>query len=283
MQEEQKIRQFKNKLKSIIGQAEEKSEKCVQLDVDSIMPNPYQPRRKFDLKALDELAESISQVGVITPISVRVAPGGYELVCGERRVRAAKMAGLKTIPAIIVNLSDKESAIVAITENLQRKDLTFFEEAESMNNLIEFHSLTQETVAQKLGKSQGAVANKMRLLKLPESVRRIVTESGLCERHARALLRLPTEEMQIAAATRISQLQLNVMASEKMIQKMLEDEPKRKMIQKQKEMTTFEKTGMLFKNTLNKTLEMMKKSGISPLVSEKESEDCIEYIIKLQK
>lgn len=281
MQEEQKIKILKNKFKMILGQAEEKNEKCVQLPVEEIMPNPFQPRRRFDITALTELAESISQVGVITPISVRIAPGGYELVCGERRLRAAKMAGLKKIPALIVEISDKESAIIAITENLQRKELTIFEEAESMQNLIEFHSLTQDAVAKQLGKSQAAVANKLRLLKLPESVRRIIMEANLCERHARAFLRLPTEELQLAAASRVVQLQMNVASTEKMVQKMLENEPKKRFMKK--DCKSFEKTSRLFKNTLNKTLEMLKKSGMSPVISEKESDDFIEFIIKLER
>ncbi len=281
MQEEQKIKKIKSKFKLIMGQGEDDTKKCIQLPVDAIMPNPYQPRRRFDIKALEELAESIKQVGVITPISVRVAPGGYELVCGERRLRASRMAGLKKLPAIVVELSDKESAVVAITENLQRKELTFFEEAESMQNLIEFHSLTQESVAEKIGKSQAAVANKIRLLKLPEDVRRIVTEGNLCERHARALLRLPTEELQLAAAERIASLQMNVTASEKMIQKMLENEPKKKLCKK--ESGSFEKTGRLFKNTVDKTIEMLKKSGLTPKISETETESYIEYVIKLEK
>ncbi len=281
MIEEQKTKKLIEKLKIVREKSDQKEEKCIHIPVDKIMPNPYQPRRKFDITALSELSESISQVGVISPISVRCAPGGYELVCGERRLRAAKMAGLKKIPAIIVQLSDKESAIVAITENLQRKDLTFFEEAESMQNLIEFHDMTQDAVAKQLGKSQAAVANKIRLLKLPEAVRRIIAENDLCERHARSLLRLPTEELQIAAVTRIAELKMNVSSGEKMIQKMLEEEPRKQLVKK--ECTTFEKTGMLFKNTLNKTLEMLKKSGISPVISEKEEEDFIEYVIKLEK
>lgn len=281
MSEEQKFKALKDKFKIIMGYSEEETDKTANIPLEMIMPNPYQPRRKFETTALKELADSISEVGVITPITVRRAPGGFELVCGERRLRAAKMAGLKKIPAIIVELSDKESAVVAITENLQRKDLSFFEEAESMHNLIEFHSFTQDMVAQKLGKSQAAVANKIRLLKLPESVRRVVNEGGLCERHARAFLRLPTEELQLAAARRAVELQMNVSSTEKMVQKMLEDEPKKKLLKK--EDSTFEKTGRLFKNTLNKTFEMLKKSGLSPTISEKEAEDYIEYTIKLEK
>lgn len=280
MQEEKKTKNLKNKFKFVWGY-DTKGEKCTQIPVDNVFPNPYQPRRKFDLTALGELAESISQVGVITPVSVRLVPGGFELICGERRLRAAKMAGLETIPAIIVDMSDEESAIAAITENLQRMDLTFFEEAESMQNLIEYHDLTQDMVAKKLGKSQAAVANKIRLLKLPQSVRRIITDNNLCERHARALLRLPTETMQLAAVKRAVELQLNVSSTEKMVQKMLEEEPKRKMIIK--EWTSFEKRGKIFRNTLNKTFEMLKKNGISPEINEKEEADYIEYTIKFQK
>ncbi len=279
MQEEMKFKSLKDRLRFIV-QCNNEKETITEIPVESIMPNPYQPRRYFDVKALEELTESIKQVGIITPITVRRAPGGFELVCGERRLRAAKLAGLERIPAIIVEMSDKESAIVAITENLQRKDLNFFEEAESMQNLIEFHSLTQEEIAEKLGKSQAAVANKIRLLKLNESVRRIINENGLCERHARALLRLPEEEMRIAAARRVAELQLNVAATERMVQKMIEEEPKKKLI---KQNVSFERTGKLFKNTLNKTVETLRKSGLKPVIKETDDENYIEYIIKLEK
>ncbi len=280
MQEENKGKNLKDKIKIFIGAGDSKVKEN-EILVEEIMPNPYQPRRMFDLNGLSELAESIKEVGVITPISVRRAPGGYELICGERRLRAAKIAGLKSIPAVILELSDKDSAIVAITENLQRKDLSFFEEAESMQNLIEFHAMTQEGVARKLGKSQAAIANKVRLLKLPESVRRVITEGNLCERHARAFLRLPLESLQLAAAKRAVEFNMNVLSTEKMVQKMLEEEPKRKY--NKKEDNTFFKTSRLFKNTVEKTIEMLKKSGISPVISEKEEENYIEYTIKLEK
>lgn len=280
MWEEDKLKVFKSKFKFIAG-SEQSEEKMVEIALDDIMPNPYQPRRCFEINSLNELAESIREVGVITPITVRRAPGGYELVCGERRVRASRIAGLEKIPAVVVELSDKESAVLAITENLQRKDLSFFEEAESMQSLIQCHSLTQETVAKKLGKSQAAIANKIRLLKLPESVRSVINEGNLCERHARAFLRLPLESMQLAAAKRAVELNLTVSATEKMVQKMLEEEPKLKFMKRDN--LSFEKTGRLFKNTLEKTLEMLRKNGISPVVNEKEEDGYIEYIIKLEK
>ncbi len=281
MNEDQKFKNLKDKFKIIIGYGEENNEKSANIPLDVIMPNPYQPRHRFETTSLNELAESIRQVGVITPITVRRAPGGFELVCGERRLRAAKMAGLKKIPAIIVEVSDKESAVMAITENLQRKDLNFFEEAESMQNLIEFHSFTQDNVAAQLGKSQAAVANKIRLLKLHEDVRHVIISGNLCERHARAFLRLPTTDMQLAAAKRAVEMQMNVASTEKMVQKMLEEEPRKNMLKS--ESTSFEKTGRFFRNTINKTLDLLKKSGITPAITEKESEDFIEYTIKLEK
>ncbi|MCD8048815.1 MAG: ParB/RepB/Spo0J family partition protein, partial [Clostridia bacterium] len=277
--QEQKFRFITDRLKKAVFVEEEKSaDKAVGIRVDEIMPNPYQPRRYFDIAALEELTASIKQVGVITPVTVRRVSYGYELVCGERRLRAAKAAGLETIPAIVTDLTDRESAVFAITENLQRKDLTFFEEAESMKNLIEFHNVTQEQVAESLGKSQAAVANKLRLLKLPESVRTAVTEGGLCERHARALLRLPREDMQLEVAHRAADGQLNVAATEKLIEKLLEEEPKRKMMLR--EVSTFEKSKRLFKNTLTKTVEMLRRGGLSPDITENDGENFVEYIIK---
>lgn len=281
MQEEVKFKFITDKFKRIVQHEEEPSVFPVEIPVDEIMPNPYQPRRHFDISHLEELAASIKQVGVITPVSVRRAPCGYELVCGERRLRAAKMAGLEKIPAVIMNLTDRESAIVAITENLQRRDLSFFEEAESMQNLIKYHAMTQEKVAEQLGKSQAAVANKLRLLKLPESVKRAVVDGELCERHARALLRLPTEEMQLAAARRAADYKMNVSATEKMVQKMLEEEPKKNM--RMRESSSSENRLRLFKNTVNKTLEMLKKGGMSPSISQSENEEYIEYVIRLAK
>lgn len=280
MWEEDKLKVFKNKFKFIAGN-EEPQGKMAEIPLEDVLPNPFQPRRCFEISALNELADSIREVGVITPVTVRRAPGGYELVCGERRVRAARIAGLEKIPAVIVDLSDEESAVLAITENLQRKDLSFFEEAESMQSLIQCHNLTQEAVAKKLGKSQAAVANKIRLLKLPESVRVIINDGNLCERHARAFLRLPLESMQLAAAKRAAELSMTVSATEKMVQKMLEEEPKLKFMKKDSH--SFEKTGRLFKNTLEKTLEMLRKNGISPEVSQKEEGNYIEYTIKLEK
>jgi len=277
---EEKLSFIEKFMKGIVP-TREAEEGNYEIDVEEILPNPYQPRSHFDVAALEELAASIKSVGVITPITVRPISDGYELVCGERRLRAAKIAGLKTIPAVVREMTDGESAVAAITENLQRKDLSFFETAESIKSLIEFHHLTQEEVAEKLGKSQAAIANKLRLLKLSSAVRRAVTSASLCERHARALLRLPTEELQLTAVQKISVSNLNVAESERLIQKMLSEEPQKKMIRR--EATTSENRRRLFKNTIKKTLDMLRSGGLNTELSESETEKYIEFIIKMQK
>lgn len=167
------------------------------VNIDLISPNVYQPRKIFNEEAIDELAKSIKSYGIIQPLSVRrMGDSRYELVAGERRLRAAKKIGLKEVPVIIVDVTDKESAAIALLENIQREDLNFLEEAEAYYNLIREHSYTQEKLAELIGKKQSTIANKIRLLKLPQRIRKKLLESNLTERHARALLKLPTEELQ---------------------------------------------------------------------------------------
>ncbi len=166
--------------------------------IENIRPNPYQPRKQFNKISLEELCESIKQYGVIQPINVRkISANMYELVAGERRLRAATMAGLKEIPAIVVDINDNDSAVMALIENLQREDLSYMEEAEGYNNLINEHGFTQEELAAKIGKSQSTIANKIRLLKLPPLVKKILADNNLTERHARALLKLHDEQLQL--------------------------------------------------------------------------------------
>jgi len=168
------------------------------ININSIRPNPYQPRKQFNKAALDELCESVKQYGVMQPINVRkISNNTYELVAGERRLRAATMAGLTEIPAIVINVDDNDSAVIALIENLQREDLTYLEEAEGYNNLITEHGFTQEQLAQKIGKSQSTIANKIRLLRLSPLVKKILMDNNLTERHARALLKLHDEQLQL--------------------------------------------------------------------------------------
>ena len=174
------------------------------IPIKSIKPNPYQPRKDFNRRALEELSQSIKTYGLIQPISVRkLCNESYELIAGERRLRASEIAELDEIPAIIVDYKDKDSAMVALIENLQRENLSYIEEAEGYYNLINDHGFTQQELAEKLGKSQSTIANKLRILKLPEDVKKTLVENQLSERHARALLKLPDDELKRKALEKI--------------------------------------------------------------------------------
>ena len=170
------------------------------IPLERIVPNPHQPRRDFDPEGLKELTDSIRQYGILQPATVRTRGKEYELVAGERRFRAAKMAGLKELPCLIAQVGEEDSALLALMENLQRRDLNYMEEAAAIAQLVQRWGLSQEEAARRLGKSQSAVANKLRLLRLPPPVVELLRQGDLSERHARALLRLTDQEEQIAAA-----------------------------------------------------------------------------------
>ena len=194
----------------------------IQIPIHLVMPNPNQPRKYFDHDSLRELADSIRQYGIIQPITVRrKRDGTYEVVAGERRLKAAGLAGFLKVPAIVRNIEDDDSAVIALMENIQRENLSFMEEAFAYRELLERCFITQEELARKIGKTQSCIANKIRLLKLPQAVREIVRDHSLTERHARALLRLDSEEKQIHAARRIADLRLGVKQAEELVDKII--------------------------------------------------------------
>ena len=195
----------------------------IQIPIEEIVPNPYQPRRVFSEKSLEELKNSIESYGVLQPITVRKKNEKFELVAGERRLRAAKLANLKTIPAIVNEVSDETSAVLALLENLQREDLNFIEEALGYENLIKEHNFTQQQLAEKLGKNQSTIANKLRILKLPESIKESLVQNGLTERHARALLKLPNEELMSQVVSKIIKNELTVKKTEKLVKDILDN------------------------------------------------------------
>jgi ParB family chromosome partitioning protein len=239
----------------------------LQLPPESIKPNPYQPRRIFNQCALDELAASIREYGVLQPISVRLINGAsYELIAGERRLRASKLAGLKTIPAILVEINDLDSAVLAMIENLQRQNLHFFEEAEGYCNLMNDYGFTQEALAARVGKTQSTVANKIRVLKLPEEVRAIISAHELTERHARALLKLKSGADQLAILRKITDKDLNVRETENLIEQTLEDvKPKRNTT-----FIPFVRDIRILTNSIKETLEIARHAGLaSDFVMEK--------------
>lgn len=192
------------------------------IPIASVKTNPYQPRKSFSQEALAELAASIRRYGLLQPITVRKSRGSYELIAGERRLRASKLAGMSTIKAVIIpGMADRDSAMLAMIENLQRENLSFFEEAEGYQSLIRGHGMTQEELARRLSKNQSTVANKLRILKLPAKVRERIIHHGLTERHARTLLRLHDEAAQLTMIDRIVREGLSVKATESLVEKEL--------------------------------------------------------------
>lgn len=197
------------------------SNEILKIDVNNIIPNTYQPRKFFDENALLELSQSIKEHGIIQPLTVRRRGSIYELVAGERRLRAAKLACLDEVPCTLVDITDTQSAQIALLENLQREDLNYIEEAEAYYNLINDHNFTQEEIAVKMGKKQSTIANKLRLLKLSPEVRRLCLENSLTERHARALLSVNNEKLQLKIIDKVIKNGLNVKKTEELINKEL--------------------------------------------------------------
>ncbi len=254
------------------------------LPVDKVVTNPYQPRKNFDRAALEELAESIKQYGVIQPITVRKIGQSYELVTGERRLRASRLAGAETIPAIVVNIAEKDSSIIAIVENLQRENLNFLEEAEGYQNLIKDYSFTQEDLARVIGKSQSSIANKLRVLRLSPQVKKLLLANNLTERHARALLKIEDEEeLQLEVIKKVIDEKLTVSKTEEYIEtllkKMQAPEPEKKHKQKIKH---YVKDLRLFTNTVKQAVEVMKNSGMSTEYVVNEMEDGCEIRINIK-
>jgi ParB family chromosome partitioning protein len=233
----------------------------LHLPLESVKPNPYQPRRIFEPAALDELAESIRIYGVLQPISVRIINGtSYELIAGERRLRASRLAGLDTVPAILVDINDLDSAVLAIIENLQRQNLHFFEEAEGFANLIGEYTFTQEELAHRVGKTQSTIANKLRLLKLPRSVQKQIVESNLTERHARALLKLENENEQLETIAKISQENLTVSKTESLVEEVAARKPSQKG--KTIPFKAYIRDIRILTNTIRENLEIVRRSGM---------------------
>ncbi|MBQ1452497.1 MAG: ParB/RepB/Spo0J family partition protein [Ruminococcus sp.] len=198
----------------------------VTLNISEIEPNRSQPRKEFDEQALSELADSISKHGLLQPLLVRpLALGGYEIVAGERRYRACRMAGITEVPVIIRELTESETMELALIENLQREDLTPLEEAEGYQALMSEHGMTQEEVAQSVGKSRPAVANALRLIKLPDSVKELLKENKISAGHARALLSLNSEEEMLELAELIVQKDLSVRQTEKLCKQAAREKP----------------------------------------------------------
>ena len=224
-----------------------------------IRPNPQQPRHSFDEEGLAELAASIRSCGILQPLTVRRAGEGYELVAGERRLRAARIAGLREVPCLVAQVGEEDSALLALMETLQRRDLDCWEEAQAIARLISRYGLSQEEAARRLGRAQPTVANKLRLLRLPEDVRALLRENGLTERHARALLRLQDPEVQRRAAGDIVRRGMNVAQAEAYVEKLLQSA---QVTPPRGRSTYIIKDVRLFLNSVDRGLHLMRQAGV---------------------
>ncbi len=252
--------------------------KVLSIHIDQILPNPYQPRKLFDEEELSGLSESIRSNGILQPLSVRrTTCGNYEIIAGERRFRACKQAGLEHVPCIVMDVDEQKSAILAILENIQRHDLSFFEQAEGIMRLIEEWGVTQEEAALRLGKAQSTIANKLRLLKIPPYLRHKILENGLTERHARALLKFDDPSKMGDVLDCIVARKLNVMETDKLVAEMLQ--PKKEL--KRANRIFIVKDVKIFLNTVEKAIDIMKQSGIAAQSQRLDGEEYIEYTIRI--
>lgn len=259
------------------------------IEVRKIVPNPCQPRRIFEPEGLRELAASIASHGVLQPITVRRVGGLYELIAGERRLRATKMAGLVQIPAIVVEADEEESAVLALIENIQRQDLSYMEEALGYQRLAREYHMTQEEIAQMMGKTQSVVANKLRILRLSDEVKQILAEYGLPERHARALLRLTDEKQQVQAAMQMAEKGMNVREAESYIEQLLQQQPQKGQAaqrclesqRKRQRIRRYVRDIRLFTNTVSKAASYMKEAGVPVYVAENKADQYYEMVIRV--
>ena len=247
--------------------------RVVFIPVTKILPNPAQPRKFFTQEALEELAESIRRHGILQPLSVRRTGTNYELIAGERRLRAAALADLTDVPCIVMTMDDRESGTAALVENIQRQALDFVEEAWGISHLMSAYSLSQEQVARLLGKSQSAVANKLRLLRHSPEVLEALREAGLTERHGRALLKLTEEGEKLAAITVISRLDMTVARTEKYVEELLS----------QREPKARKANVGAFLNNLTQSLARIQSCGVGAVSERKETEDMIVLTITIPK
>ena len=250
--------------------------RVVFLSVRAIRPNPAQPRQVFDQNGLQELAASIVQHGILQPLSVRRVGNIYELMAGERRLRAEKLAGLEEVPCLLMSMDENQSGLAALVENLQRRDLDFIEEAQGLARLMQLGGLSQEQAAQKVGKSQSAVANKLRLLRHSPQVLDALRSAGLTERHARALLKLNKDEDKLAAIGLIAQRGLTVAQTEQYVQDMLSDRVPGTRRRRPPDIREF-------LNDLTQSLALIQSAGVAAVSRQQETDREITLTITIPK
>ena len=247
------------------------------IPIADIRPNPSQPRRDFPLDSLMELAQSISENGILQPLTVSMEQGVPTLVAGERRLRAAKIAGLREVPCVEVQAEARKRQVMTLIENLQREDMNCFETAEGIRYLIESYELTQCEAAHQLGLSQSAVANKLRLLRLPEDERRLLIQGGYSERHARALLRMADRARRLQLLEKMAANKLTVAQTERLVEDLLAERVRRKPAK------PLIRDVRVFFNTVNHAIDVMRRGGIPAESTQREEGDYIEYVVRIPK
>ncbi|NLI68654.1 MAG: ParB/RepB/Spo0J family partition protein [Bacilli bacterium] len=270
-------------LEALLGDFDEKSEEVVMIPIDECRTNPYQPRKTFDADALEELKVSIQEYGIIQPLIVRKSIKGYEIVAGERRFRAAKLAGFDEVPAIVKDYDDAKMMEIALLENLQREDLTVIEEAMAYKSLIEELKLTQEELSQKIGKSRSHISNTIRLLSLPDHVITFVNNGQLSMGHARALLGLKNKEDLNQLVKKIIKEQLNVRQVERLVSELNEKKPKKKKKRTVKKDIFLLRQEEILREHLGTNVKIEKNKNKGKIEIEFYTDDELEKIINLLK
>jgi len=255
------------------------AERLLQIPVEKIIPNKDQPRKQFDPEELRSLALSIRENGIIQPLSVRKNGSDYMLIAGERRLRAAKMAGYDAVPCVIMRVGDEQSAQMALVENLQREGLNPFEEAEAIERLMQQNGLTQEQTAKRLGKTQSALSNKLRLLRISPFHRRLIADAGLTERHARAILKIEDENKRTVVLNKVIDKGFNVLQTEDLVRRTLTA-----VVPRSKGSTKrVVKDVRIFVNTIDGAIKVMQNAGIQAQADKTETEGYIEYVVRITK
>jgi ParB family chromosome partitioning protein len=256
----------------------------IYLPVEDIYPSPVQPRRGFDETGIDELARSIGEYGILNPLTVRLRTGRYELVAGERRLRAARKAGLAEVPCILLDISMEDASLIALVENLQRQDLDFIEEAQGIDQLIKLFGMSQEEAARRIGKSQSAIANKLRILRLPPDVQEALRQNELTERHGRALLRLNEPREQRDALKYIVANKLTVAQTDEYVESLLAVKEAQELVERQEPKKLFIlKDVRVFMNTIMHGVDLMKQGGIDAGVERTETDEKLILTISIPK
>ncbi|HBN83070.1 MAG TPA: nucleoid occlusion protein [Clostridiales bacterium] len=279
---------FEKRLSFINFGKEKKKKKeshILYLNPEEIKKSPHQPRKIFDTGSLTELSESISAHGIIQPINVRkVENGTYELVTGERRLMAAMMAGLSRIPCMVLDVDDNSAALIALIENLHREDLNCIEEAEAYKKIMLDYHMTQEELGLEIGKSQSAIANKIRLLRLPVMVKTVIMNDRLSERHARCLLQINDEEDQLKVLRSVRENNLNVHDTEMLVKNIIDgfvagEKCKKTQVRRKSAVMDIR----IFVNTVRQAIDLMIKSGIDAETMQTDNDEFYEFVVKIPK